>query len=101
MLLERVFPSGWQLGEIGFGTYHSSAHALSRGQTKRACAGAESGQELGDVGRRLSGPVASPSIPASLQQPLMKLAHSFVLSDPNLPDQPIVYASQGFLTLTG
>ncbi|KAG5179453.1 PAS domain-containing protein, partial [Tribonema minus] len=26
---------------------------------------------------------------------------SFVVTDPNLPDNPIVYASQGFLDLTG
>ena len=53
------------------------------------------------MGRRLSGPCAAPSLPASLQQPLMRLAQSFVLSDPSLPDCPIVYASQGFLALTG
>jgi hypothetical protein len=31
----------------------------------------------------------------------MKLAQSFVLADPNLPDCPIVYASAQFLALTG
>jgi PAS domain S-box-containing protein len=28
-------------------------------------------------------------------------SQSFVVTDPNLPDNPIVYASQGFLDLTG
>ncbi len=59
------------------------------------------GQELEAVGRRLSGPVAAPDLPVSLQQPLMRLAQSFVLSDPALPDQPIVFASERFLELTG
>ena len=62
----------------------------------RGCAGAE----LDLVGRRMSGPCAAPSLPASLQQPLMRLAQSFVLSDPTQPDCPVVYASQGFLELT-
>ena len=63
----------------------------------RGCVG---DAELDLVGRRMSGPCASPSLPASLQQPLMRLAQSFVLSDPSQPDCPIVYASQGFLELT-
>ncbi|KAK9846465.1 hypothetical protein WJX81_004557 [Elliptochloris bilobata] len=62
---------------------------------------AETGEELELVGRRLSGPCAALSLPASLQQPLMRLAQSFALSDPSLPDCPIVYASQGFLALMG
>lgn len=47
------------------------------------------------------GPVADSCLPTSLLQPLMKLAQSFVLADPNKPDTPIVYASQHFLQLTG
>jgi hypothetical protein len=62
---------------------------------------ARTGQELEAVGQRLSGPVAAPDLPVSLQQPLMRLAQSFVLSDPALPDQPIVFASERFLELTG
>lgn len=48
-----------------------------------------------------SGPVAAPCLPTSLLQPLMKLAQSFVLANPEEPDCPIVYASQRFLDLTG
>jgi PAS domain S-box-containing protein len=32
---------------------------------------------------------------------LQTAQQNFVISDPSLPDNPIVYASQGFLTLTG
>ncbi|EIE19911.1 hypothetical protein COCSUDRAFT_19032 [Coccomyxa subellipsoidea C-169] len=49
----------------------------------------------------VSGPVAAPCVPTSLLQPLMKLAQSFVLANPDEPDCPIVYASQRFLDLTG
>ncbi|CAL8466388.1 g5924 [Coccomyxa elongata] len=49
----------------------------------------------------VSGPVAAPCLPTSLLQPLMKLAQSFVLANPEEPDCPIVYASQRFLDLTG
>jgi non-specific serine/threonine protein kinase len=31
----------------------------------------------------------------------MRIMSSFVLSDPNLPDSPIVFASEGFLQMTG
>ena len=72
------------------------AAANAAGAELCGCAGAE----LDLVGRRMSGPCAAPSLPASLQQPLMRLAQSFVLSDPSQPDCPIVYASQGFLELT-
>ena len=51
--------------------------------------------------RHVSGPVAAPCLPTSLLQPLMKLAQSFVLANPEEPDCPIVYASQRFLDLTG
>lgn len=40
-------------------------------------------------------------LPSSLLVPLMKLQRSFVLSDPNQPDCPIVHASTDFLLLTG
>lgn len=32
---------------------------------------------------------------------LQSHSYNFVLSDPHLPDNPIVYASQGFLSMTG
>ncbi len=40
-------------------------------------------------------------LPTSLLQPLMRLAQSFVMARPDMPDCPIVYASQRFLDLTG
>ncbi|CAM9142725.1 unnamed protein product [Discosporangium mesarthrocarpum] len=36
-----------------------------------------------------------------LMQALMESQQNFTVSDPSMPDNPIVYASQGFLTLTG
>ncbi|XP_002980578.2 protein TWIN LOV 1 isoform X2 [Selaginella moellendorffii] len=38
---------------------------------------------------------------ASIQDELQKHAYNFVLCDPGLPDHPIVYASDGFLEMTG
>lgn len=37
----------------------------------------------------------------SLVKALQTAQQNFVISDPAIPDNPIVYASQGFLTLTG
>jgi PAS domain S-box-containing protein len=37
----------------------------------------------------------------SLVKALQSAQQNFVISDPTLPDNPIVYASQGFLELTG
>jgi PAS domain S-box-containing protein len=41
------------------------------------------------------------SVPSSLINGLSAIAGSFVLSDPNLPDNPMVYCSPDFLSLTG
>nr|AML79094.1 putative LOV domain-containing protein [Illicium floridanum] len=38
---------------------------------------------------------------SSLNIPLGRIKQSFVLTDPHLPDMPIVYASDAFLSLTG
>ena len=46
-------------------------------------------------------PISSAQLPASLLGALYKLQQSFCLSDPNLPDMPIVHASEGFMKLTG
>ena len=51
--------------------------------------------------RHNSWPGAVHVLPTSLLQPLMRLAQSFVLARPDMPDCPIVYASQRFLDLTG
>ena len=53
------------------------------------------------MARPAAGPAAAPCLPTSLLVPLMKLAQSFVLANPALPDCPIVYASARFLALTG
>jgi PAS domain S-box-containing protein len=37
----------------------------------------------------------------SLVKALQTAQQNFVITDPSIPDNPIVYASQGFLTLTG
>ena len=48
-----------------------------------------------------SGGVPASDLPSSLLAPLMRLQRSFVLSDPNQPDCPIVHASTAFLLMTG
>ncbi|KAK3273786.1 Phototropin-2 [Cymbomonas tetramitiformis] len=47
---------------------------------------------------------SSPQVPAAHAQLTMALAgvrHTFVISDPSLPDCPIIYASNGFFHMTG
>nr|AML79060.1 putative LOV domain-containing protein [Croton tiglium] len=51
-------------------------------------------------GKRSSLPGAG-LISSSLNISLGRIKQSFVLTDPHLPDMPIVYASDAFLTLTG
>jgi hypothetical protein len=41
------------------------------------------------------------TLPASLLQSLLQVQQSYVLSDPRLPDCPIVHASAQFLGMTG
>lgn len=57
------------------------------------------------TGRPVHGNQCSPSgmglLRASLNRSLGRIKQSFVLTDANLPDMPIVYASDTFLNLTG
>ena len=62
---------------------------------KSVCAGCSSSP------RHNSWPGAVHVLPTSLLQPLMRLAQSFVMARPDMPDCPVVYASQRFLDLTG
>ncbi|DBA83421.1 TPA: hypothetical protein ACH3X2_006558 [Trebouxia sp. C0005] len=61
------------------------------------------GRHSGDMLRWSTGPSGVPAqdLPSSLLAPLMRLQKSFVLSDPRLPDCPIVHASTAFLLMTG
>ena len=60
------------------------------------------GRHRQDITRSLdSGGGQASDLPSSLLVPLMKLQRSFVLSDPNQPDCPIVHASTDFLLMTG
>ncbi|XP_040380527.1 protein TWIN LOV 1 isoform X2 [Oryza brachyantha] len=45
--------------------------------------------------------VGIPALSSSLNLSLGRIKQSFVLTDPHLPDMPIVYASDAFLSLTG
>jgi hypothetical protein len=57
-------------------------------------------RELAEVDRTQKCAVLE-SIPSSLLTALSRVQDCFCLSDPNLPDCPIVYASPAFLKLTG
>lgn len=61
------------------------------------------GRHSGDLLRWSKGSAGVPAqdLPSSLLAPLMRLQKSFVLSDPRLPDCPIVHASTAFLLMTG
>jgi len=61
---------------------------------------------IGDPTRLLAGPGIKPSIVLdgfdyALVKALTTAQQNFVVTDPNLPDNPIVFASQGFYDLTG
>ena len=74
---------------------------------RQSCARLKSDQSTACMARAGSRPSIEgrqeevPRLPASLLQPLMRIQSSFVLSDPKLPGNPIVYASEKFLQLTG
>ena len=53
-----------------------------------------------DRGHRPGG-VAAPEASKGLTMALASLRHTFTVCDPTLPDCPIVYASDGFLKMTG
>lgn len=48
-----------------------------------------------------SGGLCQPCLPTSLLGPLLRIQNSYVLSDPSLPDCPIVHVSDSFLRMTG
>ena len=49
--------------------------------------------------RNLCGPGAVTSLPLTMA--LAGIRHTFVVTDPYLPDCPIVFASEGFFSMTG
>ena len=57
-------------------------------------------RELADADRTQKCAVLE-CVPSSLLTALSRVQDCFCLSDPNLPDCPIVYASPSFLKLTG
>jgi PAS domain S-box-containing protein len=68
--------------------------------------GSSEGGGRGAAGAILAGPGQAPSTllerqDFALVEALSRAQHNFVVSDPNLPDNPIVFASQGFYDLTG
>lgn len=68
--------------------------------------GSSEGDSRGAAGAILAGPGQAPSTllerqDFALVEALSRAQHNFVVSDPNLPDNPIVFASQGFYDLTG
>ncbi|KAL5228731.1 hypothetical protein ABZP36_016996, partial [Zizania latifolia] len=53
------------------------------------------------VCRKRCDSVGIPALSSSLNLSLGRIKQSFVLTDPHLPDMPIIYASDAFLSLTG
>nr|AML79622.1 putative LOV domain-containing protein [Leptosira obovata] len=52
------------------------------------------------VGKKMSAPKAFPRVALDLATTVERIQQNFVITDPNLPDNPIVFASDGFLELT-
>jgi PAS domain S-box-containing protein len=49
----------------------------------------------------LGAPATADTVPATLLRALVRIQQSFCLSDPNLPDCPIVHCSQAFIDMCG
>jgi hypothetical protein len=75
----------------------SSASSAGGGDAADAGAAASACSVLPLVGA----PATAENVNPALLRSLVKIQQSFCLSDPKLPDCPIVHASQGFLDLTG
>ena len=58
----------------------------------------ESAEAKGTVG---AAPKAFPRVALDLATTVERIQQAFVISDPNLPDCPIVFASDAFLEMTG
>ncbi|KAK9814220.1 hypothetical protein WJX72_002492 [[Myrmecia] bisecta] len=52
------------------------------------------------VGKKMSAPKTFPRVALDLATTVERIQQNFVICDPNLPDCPIVFASDGFLELT-
>uniref|UniRef100_A0A126X039 non-specific serine/threonine protein kinase n=1 Tax=Trebouxia arboricola TaxID=53268 RepID=A0A126X039_9CHLO len=52
------------------------------------------------IGKRMTAPKAFPRVALDLATTVERIQQNFVICDPNLPDCPIVFASDGFIELT-
>jgi PAS domain S-box-containing protein len=107
--------SGRGAGRGGGGAAAAAAAAAAASSASSAASEAGSVESSSDGGRSsgggsshslLAGPGKRPSTMLDgsdylLVEALTKSQQNFVVSDPNLPDNPIVFASHGFYDLTG
>ena len=52
------------------------------------------------LGKKMTAPKAFPRVALDLATTVERIQQNFVIADPNLPDCPIVFASDGFLELS-
>ena len=52
------------------------------------------------INKRMTAPKAFPRVALDLATTVERIQQNFVICDPNLPDCPIVFASDGFIELT-
>lgn len=57
-------------------------------------------QQRNVIGKRMTAPKAFPRVALDLATTVERIQQNFVICDPNLPDCPIVFASDGFIELT-
>eukprot|EP00891_Asterochloris_glomerata_P009772 jgi/Astpho2/9772/Aster-03748 len=60
----------------------------------------EQAKQAARLGKKMTAPKAFPRVALDLATTVERIQQNFVIADPNLPDCPIVFASDGFLELT-
>ena len=53
------------------------------------------------VGKKMAAPKTFPRVALDLATTVERVQQNFVISDPSIPDCPIVFASDGFCEMTG
>uniref|UniRef100_A0A0E0KNU8 non-specific serine/threonine protein kinase n=2 Tax=Oryza punctata TaxID=4537 RepID=A0A0E0KNU8_ORYPU len=79
--------------------WRPSASAAAAGRDSGGTAGTASGKSSVDGGRASYDSL--PRVSQELKDALSSLQQTFVVSDATRPDCPIIYASEGFFTMTG
>ena len=82
-------------GQASVWTQHTAKHTHVRAGLQEA-----EEKQRSVIGKRMTAPKAFPRVALDLATTVERIQQNFVICDPNLPDCPIVFASDGFIELT-